>query len=241
MEMTPQGLNKLDKLEGDKLVAYLDDAGVWTIGKGWTGLVRGQRIHKGMRITQAESDELFRIGLKPYVAQVNALIKFPVPQRVFEAQVMLAWNIGWVGWKKSSAAQFFSRNSTWNAETIAQLGALMKRYNKIKKNGKFVVSNGLNNRRSQEVAWMQGQNKAPMPVKQKVAAAVGVTSAVTVGADQSGIDSGTLQSVVDNASIFGMTGSTTLALIGSILVIGVVGYIVYSQVAGKFHKAEVDE
>lgn len=92
---------------------------------------------------------------------------------------------------------------------------------------------------------MLGANKAPMPVKQKVAAGLGVVSSAAVAVDQTGLDNSvdttqTLQSIVDSAGIFGMTGSTTLALIGSVLVIGVVAYIVYSKVAGKTHKAETD-
>lgn len=242
MEMTQQGLQKLTKLEADKLVAYLDKVPhppIWTIGRGWTGLVRGKPIVAGTRITQAESDELFRIGLQPYVAQVNALTKPGTPQRVFEAQVMLAWNIGWAGWKNSSAAKFYRTNRVWNSETIDQLGKLMARYNKVKaKGGGLKVSNGLNNRRAGEIAWMKGANSAPMPVKQKIAAVVGAVSTSAVAVDQSGLTStvdtaSTLQSVIDSAGIFGMTGSTTLAFIGSVLVIGVVGYIVYSKLAGK--------
>lgn len=245
MEMTQAGLNKLTKLEADKLVSYQDDAGVWTIGRGWTGLVRGRKIGAGMRITQAESDELFRIGLKPYVAQVNALTQPGTPQRVFEAQVMLAWNLGWAGWKTSSAARFYSTNRVWNSNTIAQLGELMKRYNKVRIKGVLKVSNGLINRRNGEVAWMQGSNSAPMPVKQKVATAVGVVSGGAAVVDQTGLTdsvdtTNTLQSVIDSAGMFGMTGSTTLALIGSVLVIGVVAYIVYSKLAGKKDKADVE-
>ncbi len=246
MEMTQQGLNKLTKLEADKLVAYKDDGGVWTIGRGWTGRVRGKPIGAGTRITQAESDELFRTGLAPYVAQVNALTQPGTPQRVFEAQVMLAWNIGWAGWKHSGAAKFYSTNRVWNNETIAKLGALMKQYNKVRIKGVLKVSNGLINRRAGEVAWMQGSNSAPMPVKQKVAAAVGVVSGGAAVVDQTGLTdtvdtTNTLQTVIDSAGIFGMTGSTTLAAIGSVLVIGVVAYIVYSKLAGKKDKAEAVE
>lgn len=244
MLMTQAGLNKLTKLEADKLVSYQDDAGVWTIGRGWTGLVRGRKIGPGMRITQDESDQLFRIGLKPYVAQVNALTQPGTPQRVFEAQVMLAWNIGWAGWKNSSAAKFYSSNRLWNASAIDNLGRLMKQYNKIHKKGKLVVSQGLNNRRAQEVAWMTG-SLAPMPVKQKVAASVAAIATTGTVIDQTGLTdtvdpTSTLQTVVDSAGIFGMTGSTTLACIGSVLVIGVVAYIVYSKLAGKKDKAYVD-
>ena len=243
MEMTQAGLNKLTKLEADKLVAYRDSAGVWTIGRGWTGKVRGQHISAGMRITQAESDELFRVGLKPYVAQVNAVTKAGIPQRVFEAQVMLAWNIGWAGWKSSSAAKFYSTNRVWNSETINQLGALMKRYNKITRKGKLVVSNGLNNRRAQEVAWMLGANKAPMTTKEKIAAGGGAVTTTVVAVDQVRDvipvdDTGTLQSIVDSVGMFGMSGSTTLAAIGSVVVVGILGYIIYTKFSGKSDKAD---
>lgn len=246
MEMTQAGLKKLTALEADKLVAYLDTVPhppIWTIGRGWTGPVRGAPIRKGTRISQAESDNLFAVGLRPYVAQVNALTKPGTPQRVFEAQVMLAWNIGWSGWKNSSAAKFYSSNRLWNASAIEQLGTLMKRYTKVKAaGGGMKTSNGLVNRRNGEVAWMSGQS-APMPVKQKVAALVGATAATGTVIDQSGLTdtvdpTSTLQTVVDSAGIFGMTGSTTLACIGSVLVIGVVAYIVYSKLAGKKDKPD---
>ncbi len=231
LKLTPPGEKKLVVLEGDKLVAYQDDAGVWTIGKGHTG----PDVYKGKKISQQESNRLFEIDQPKYWKPVSKMLpNVPVPQNVLEGLFFFSYNIGAAGFLNSSAAAYFKRMTVFNRDTITQLGVRMKMYNKVTVNGKKVVSKGLVNRRAQEVAWMLGASTAPVTTKQKVAAVAAIGGGAVGVVDQSGnlptVDNtGTLQSIVDNVGVFGMSGSTVLATIGSLVVIGVLGYIMYKK------------
>ncbi|MCC2111943.1 MAG: hypothetical protein KDJ16_07910, partial [Hyphomicrobiales bacterium] len=44
--------------EGKRLVAYRDCVGVWTIGYGHTSRAGAPRVSPGMKITEAQADEI---------------------------------------------------------------------------------------------------------------------------------------------------------------------------------------
>lgn len=128
----------IKEFEGCKLVAYQDVVGVWTIGYGWTGLVGGKKICKGMKITQAQADSLLKKGLTSYIANVNKYqVKYNWNQNQFDALVCFAYNIG-------SIDGLTAKGTRSNAEIAAKFEA----YNKA--GGK--VYNGLTRRRKAEKA-----------------------------------------------------------------------------------------
>lgn len=75
--------------EGCRLEAYRDVAGILTIGYGHT---RG--VHPGMRITQAEADNLLESELRDYERGVDALVKVPISADQRAALVSFAYNLG---------------------------------------------------------------------------------------------------------------------------------------------------
>lgn len=59
--------------EGEKLEAYADPGGIWTIGIGHTGPVDGVAIHEGMTITSGKSWDLFLKDTGPLLDMVKHL------------------------------------------------------------------------------------------------------------------------------------------------------------------------
>jgi len=87
----------LTTLEGDKLKAYKDAVGVWTISRGVT-----KGVKEGMTITQEQSDKMTEQELDQRAVQLKKLIKVPVHQYEWDANMLLAWNIGIGNYKKST-------------------------------------------------------------------------------------------------------------------------------------------
>lgn len=77
--------------EGDKLVAYLDIAGVWTIGRGHTG----PEVHAGLVWTQAQSDEAYAKDKARVIEEVDdAVHGMFLNENQLAGCVVLTFNIG---------------------------------------------------------------------------------------------------------------------------------------------------
>lgn len=87
----------LTTLEGDELKAYKDAVGVWTISRGVT-----KDVKPGMTITQEQSDKMTEKELDQRAVKLKQLIKVPVHQYEWDANMLLAWNIGIGNYKKST-------------------------------------------------------------------------------------------------------------------------------------------
>jgi lysozyme len=92
--MSDQGLAELKVEEGERLTAYKDTVGVWTIGVGHTGRMTPPAVVAGMKITAEQSTEYLRGDLKPVVDAVNKLVKVPITQSMFDALCSFAFNVG---------------------------------------------------------------------------------------------------------------------------------------------------
>lgn len=91
--------------EGRRLTAYRDCVGVWTIGYGHTSRAGAPRVSPGMRIGEAEADEILSRDLLVFergVAAALAGANGEVAQREFDALVDLAFNIGLGAFRSSS-------------------------------------------------------------------------------------------------------------------------------------------
>lgn len=82
--------------------AYLDAAGVWTIGYGNTYYADGTPVKKGDTITKSEGEVLFDTVLNEFATGVNDLIKVDLNDCQFGALVSLSYNIGINAFKKST-------------------------------------------------------------------------------------------------------------------------------------------
>lgn len=88
-------INKIKEFESCRLVAYQDDAGVWTIGYGSTIGVR-----RGMKITQQEAERRLEFDLETAAIGVRGL-NLSLTQGQFDALVDFTYNLG-IGKLKSS-------------------------------------------------------------------------------------------------------------------------------------------
>lgn len=93
MTPSPNCINLLKSFEGCRLVAYQDQAGVWTIGWGSTRYKNGNKVAELDTIYQQEADDLlwWEVGLK--AAAVNGF-KIRFNQNQFDALTDFAYNLG---------------------------------------------------------------------------------------------------------------------------------------------------
>jgi lysozyme len=84
------GQHFIEGFESCRLSAYLDMAGIPTIGWGHTG----PDVHMGMTITQPHADELFEQDLKKFEEIVNREVHVPITQGEFDALVSFSYNVG---------------------------------------------------------------------------------------------------------------------------------------------------
>lgn len=225
--MSAAGKAKLAELEGGHmLTAYRDSANVLTIGVGHTGTVNKKPIYDGQKIDRRQSEALFTLDLGRFENTVRKSLKVSIDQRHYEMLVMVAFNIGQGAYNGSTFLRLLNQGASWQ-----KVYASIRQWNKITVNGKKKVSNGLINRRNKEIAWASG--KAQMPIRDKVAIGAGTGSTAVVALDQavSGNDTDTVDTLINSVGIFGMSGSTVLATIGSIVVIGAVGFLIYRKLS----------
>ena len=128
-------------LEGDHLDAYPDAEGIWTDGVGHTGGVRPYQ-----KITAAQDRTQFRADLSIVAAAIEKSVKVPLNQNQFNALSAFVFNIGCSAFEASTLLKAI------NAKTEPGVTFQWMRWDKIKKNGKFEVCEGLLNRRAKEVA-----------------------------------------------------------------------------------------
>lgn len=91
MKTSAAGISLIKKFEGCKLSAYVDVAGVLTIGYGHTG----KDVVPGLTITQMMADALLVTDLEKFEAKVmkyDPIYHWTQPE--FDALVSFAYNIG---------------------------------------------------------------------------------------------------------------------------------------------------
>ncbi|WP_419952332.1 lysozyme [Methylobacterium sp.] len=105
MEMSPIGRAALLAREGERLTAYKDSVGVWTISVGITSASGLIKVTPGLTITKAQSDALFAKGVAQYAGPVSAAVKVPLADHQFDALVSLCFNIGAPSFAKSTVVR----------------------------------------------------------------------------------------------------------------------------------------
>lgn len=102
MKTSEKGLQFIRREEGERLTAYADVIGVWTIGVGHTGTVDGKPVAKGMVISTDKSRELLSADLSKFESAISRLVKVPLKQYEFDALVSLVFNIGETNFARST-------------------------------------------------------------------------------------------------------------------------------------------
>lgn len=166
--ITENGVAILKTLEQERLLAY-DDArpnhilqpgekvkGTLTIGVGHTG----SDVYIGQEISKEESFELLMKDLAPCEEAVYNSVKVPLTDNQFDALVIFTLNVGVKAFKGSTLLKVLNQGK------YEEVPAQIKRWNKTTVDGKVIVSEGLNNRRSAEVDLWNNQMQTPTLLNQ---------------------------------------------------------------------------
>nr|DAP91198.1 MAG TPA: Lysozyme [Caudoviricetes sp.]DAW74724.1 MAG TPA: Lysozyme [Caudoviricetes sp.]DAX93205.1 MAG TPA: Lysozyme [Caudoviricetes sp.] len=145
MRISENGIEFIRQLEGEKLTAYPDIVGIWTIGVGHTGFVDGKPVARGMAITKEKSKEILTADLKRFESAVNDAVKVTLTQNQFDALVSLAFNIG---------EGAFARSTLVNKLNAGDKKGAAEQF-LVWKNAGGRVSQGLLNRRQKEKAMFE--------------------------------------------------------------------------------------
>ena len=104
MKTSARGIKLITDFEGFRANAYLDVAGVWTLGYGFT-----KGVQKGDKITRAKADARLREELVEYEKGVSRACRVQPNQNQFDALVCFAFNVGVAGMSRSSVIKAHNR------------------------------------------------------------------------------------------------------------------------------------
>lgn len=104
MTTSQNGIELIKRHEGLRLGAYLDAAGVWTIGYGSTGGVR-----PGDVITEAQAEALLREDIRTAEREVGRH-KLNINQNQFDALVSFTFNVGSGNFRSSTLLKRIKEN-----------------------------------------------------------------------------------------------------------------------------------
>lgn len=117
------------QIEGEKLKAYLDTEGIWTIGAGAT-TINNIPVKKGDTITQAQSEQIFYKEAVRFENDVNENLTRELTRQEWNVLFSIAWNhgTGWYGPTKLIVKQF--NKDPKNFEEIERILRLMSNPNR---------------------------------------------------------------------------------------------------------------
>jgi len=104
---SPEGVRRIDQREGEKLKAYRDSRGFWTIGVGHLTNAFF-RVFPGLTISKEKSLELLAHDLGAVEATINAVVRRPITQYQFDALASFGFNIGVGGLAHSSVVRLIN-------------------------------------------------------------------------------------------------------------------------------------
>ncbi len=107
MRTSPQGLKRLEEREGDRLKAYPDSRGFWTIGIGHLSNAYF-RVFRGETITKQKEMDLLAHDVESVEAAINACVHQRLSQCQFDALVSLGYNIGVGGLAHSAVVHYIN-------------------------------------------------------------------------------------------------------------------------------------
>lgn len=84
------GIDLIKSFEGCRLTSYLCPANRWTIGFGRAS----PEVRQGQKITQEQAEAYLLEDLAKFEAGVNALVRVPITQGMFDALVSFSYNLG---------------------------------------------------------------------------------------------------------------------------------------------------
>lgn len=147
MQVSSEALEILKGREALRLTAYQDQGGVWTIGYGATTYESGARVKQGDKITEARADQLLAYHVGWAASAVETLITPTLTQGQFDALTSFTYNVGEPNFRKSGLRTLINTNPN----DFERIEAAFMQWVYVTVNGVKVKSNGLVNRRAEEV------------------------------------------------------------------------------------------
>ena len=140
MKTSQSGISLIKGFEGERINAYDDGVGVWTIGCGTIKYPNGVRVKKGDTCTEAQAESYLKNDLVKFENAINRLVKVPLNQNQFDAISSFTYNLGETNLSSSTLLKKL------NAKDYTGAADQFPRWNKA--GGK--VMNGLTRRREAE-------------------------------------------------------------------------------------------
>lgn len=140
MKTGEAGINLIKEFESFVGEAYLDPAGIPTIGWGTTRIC-GKPVRLSMKINEPVGEVLLANDLEKVENEVGILVEKELNQNQFDALVSFQYNTGGLG--RSTLLYFINSDK----EIVKDL---FTRWNKAHVNGELVVLPGLTRRRETE-------------------------------------------------------------------------------------------
>jgi lysozyme len=95
MKLSKYGEALIKSLEGLRLKAYRDSAGIWTIGYGSTRYSDGNAVKATDQLdSESKAFDLFSDTLKEYEDTINKHVKVELTQNQFDSLVSITYNVG---------------------------------------------------------------------------------------------------------------------------------------------------
>jgi len=147
-ELDDAGVKLIADFEGCVLHPYLDQVGICTIGIGMTYYPEtGKKVTIKDKPLEsiAEAYRQFKLMVKPKCFAVYSVTRADLTQNEFNALVSLTYNIGEAGYKGSTVHLLVNQHITGDA-----LKNAFCMWDKVTRDGKHVVDEGLLKRRIKE-------------------------------------------------------------------------------------------
>ena len=133
----------IEELEGFKEYAYLDSAGIWTYGIGFTKTPNGNAVQKYDRISKADSHKFLQKILMNDLLQIQKVVQVPLNDYQWVALLSFVYNIGNTRFRRSTILSKINKQA--GKEEIT------KEFRKwVYAKGQLIK--GLQNRRNKEIA-----------------------------------------------------------------------------------------
>lgn len=152
MRISQEGLEFIQRWEDIKLKAYLDIAGIPTIGWGTIVYPTQDRVQLGDEITREQADVYLEYEVNKKTNSVSFLIYDLYERALLQSQVdaliSLTYNIGSTAFKRSTVRKLINQGvSKYNG----MFDTYWLAWNKVTIDGKLVLVKGLLNRRREEL------------------------------------------------------------------------------------------
>ncbi len=145
MQLSNNGLNLIKQSEECELKAYLDSAGIRTIGWGIIVYPNGQHVKEGDVITQQQADQYLTYQVNLKTSELNPMLKSTINQNQYDALVDFCYNVGTGGFAGSTLRRLVNTNPSDPAIKVA-----FEMWDKEHVDGELIVSKGLLARRKKE-------------------------------------------------------------------------------------------